>query len=465
MGLVFIAVCFAVYFASPKTHTLDIPVDERMKAEDFRFDFDNDLLKVASAVVSEGHLKVKVQAQKPGRDFLEVTDSHNQKVSVNEIRVNHAMTVVDENTGNFTGDLLVSGLSALYFLAVSVLVLRFFFSCRGSALYSYSAILAAGVGIFTGFTGLLLLYNFLKRLTDPTHFSMRSTYSNISQAGINFAVYTAPFVLIFAVLLIISNAELLRHERFRFRNILGILLGLIMIGGEVLAYRMTWQFTGSERAFRIHNTIVSVYGTAFTYFECILFAAVLCGFLAARHQPPFDRDYIIILGCGFRKDGSLPPLLRGRVDRAVRFRREQMEAGGKQALLIPSGGQGKNETMAESEAMYRYLINVGIPQEDILQENQSKNTYQNMEFSKKIINDPEAKVAFATTNYHVFRSGIWASLAGLEAEGIGSSTKWWFWPNAFIRECVGLFVNRIRQEINMLLLLVLLFGVISYLMT
>ena len=87
-----------------------------------------------------------------------------------------------------------------------------------------------------------------------------------------------------------------------------------------------------------------------------------------------------------------------------------------------------------------------------------------MDFSKKIINDPQAKVAFATTNYHVFRSGVWASLAGLEAEGIGSGTKWWFWPNAFIRECVGLFQNRIRQEINMLLLLILFFGVISYLL-
>ena len=113
--------------------------------------------------------------------------------------------------------------------------------------------------------------------------------------------------------------------------------------------------------------------------------------------------------------------------------------------------------------MRRYIAAQDIPPESILPENQSANTYQNMEFSKKLIEEHGAgsKVVFSTTNYHVFRSGVWASLAGLEAEGIGSHTKWWFWPNAFVRECVGLLVNRWKQELLFLIILIVLFGALS----
>ncbi len=61
----------------------------------------------------------------------------------------------------------------------------------------------------------------------------------------------------------------------------------------------------------------------------------------------------------------------------------------------------------------------------------------------------------------MFRSGVWAALAGLNAEGIGSQTKWWFWPNAFMRETVGLLQNRWKQEILLLVILILFFGALS----
>ena len=89
-----------------------------------------------------------------------------------------------------------------------------------------------------------------------------------------------------------------------------------------------------------------------------------------------------------------------------------------------------------------------------------------MRFSKKIIDDRgdgESKVIFSTTNYHVFRSGMWAGLAGLEAEGIGSKTKWWFWPNAFMRECIGLLYKYIVPEIIWMIILTVFFGILAYL--
>ena len=170
-----------------------------------------------------------------------------------------------------------------------------------------------------------------------------------------------------------------------------------------------------------------------------------------------------MLGCRFRKDGSLPPLLRGRVDRAIELWRQQRTQTGREAVLIPSGGQDPDETMPEAEAMRRYLVEQGVPSQAICVEDQSRNTYQNMAFSKALIDKekPGASVAYVTTNYHVFRSGVWASLAGLPAEGVGSRTKWWFWPNAFMRECVGLLKNRLWQELLLLVIMILFFGVLS----
>ena len=46
-------------------------------------------------------------------------------------------------------------------------------------------------------------------------------------------------------------------------------------------------------------------------------------------------------------------------------------------------------------------------------------------------------MSFSTTNYHVFRSGILARQQGIDAEGIGSPTKSYFWINAFVREFIA----------------------------
>lgn len=186
---------------------------------------------------------------------------------------------------------------------------------------------------------------------------------------------------------------------------------------------------------------------------------------------------------------TLPAVLAFSLLMIISNRREQIKACGKEAVLIPSGGQGGSEPMPEAEAMGRYLRECGIPERAILQEDQSRNTYQNMAFSKKLIEEREGgvrcseecgaggaadssaggtvgcaddkNVIFVTTNYHVFRSGVWAGLAGLRAEGLGSKTKWWFWPNAFVRECVGLLANRIVPEAVCLVILIAVFGGIA----
>ena len=383
-------------------------------------------------------------------------------------RISPRGTVYDVNTGGFTGDTGVLAALTLFFLGVAVLMFLHFRNARGPALYSYAAIYTAGFSLFAGITGLDLLILLVRRLTNPAAHTMYSVYQAVSGAGSSFLFLTSPLILAFAIQMIVSNVALLRHERPRLANVLGILSAVLMLSGAVLGIRLSSRpFSGSEEELRVVNTITNVYCTAYVYFECMLAGSIIGGIRAAKHRPAFDRDYIVILGCRFRKDGTLTPLLKGRCDAAVQFRKDQLAATGKEAVLVPSGGQGPDETMPESHAMANYLLSCGVPEEAIRREDASRSTYENMSFSRRIIDAERenAAVAYATTNYHVFRSGVWARLAGLPAEGIGSRTKWWFWPNAFMRECVGLLKNRLLQEIILLAVMVLFFGALSMLLS
>ena len=172
------------------------------------------------------------------------------------------------------------------------------------------------------------------------------------------------------------------------------------------------------------------------YLDLFLSGTLLMALLASRHTPDYDKDFVIIPGCSISKKGGLLPLLKARTNRAILFAWDQERASGKPARYIPTGGQGPDEIISEGSAMELYLLSHGAEQYEILPEKESVNTYENMLFSKRIVDEtcPGAKVCFVTTNYHVLRSGILARQVGLDAEGLASVTKWYFWPNGLARE-------------------------------
>ena len=416
------------------------------------------------ARIYPGYVAVQVHPDQPGEAEIDLTDESGEIVRSVYLMISPLGSVYDLQTFGFSGDTAVLIAFTLFWLAVSLVMLWHFFRMKGPAFYSYTTIFYAGFSIFTLVTGLVMLVVTVRHVIHPERFTMMDGYSAINSASVHFIMLTTPALLVFSAAMMISNIALLRHERVRFRNFLGILIGIILIAGSAVGWLLfTGDFSGSETEVRVRNTLNNTYATFFAYFECMLAGSVICGVKAARHQPSMDRDFIVILGCWFRRDGSLPPLLRGRVDRAVSFWRRQKESTGKEAVFIPSGGQGKDEPVPEAFAMRNYLISQGIPDALIRPEAESVNTYQNMLFSGRIIQEinPDGQTVFATTNYHVFRSGVWAAQAGLKAEGIGGKTKWWFWPNAFMRECIGLMQNRWKQEVLLLVLLLLYFGILS----
>ena len=113
--------------------------------------------------------------------------------------------------------------------------------------------------------------------------------------------------------------------------------------------------------------------------------------------------------------------------------------------------------------MHDYLISQGVPESEMLLEDRSTDTAENMRFSKELIfaRDPEARIAFSTTNYHVFRAGLKARRVKMRALGMGSRSKWYFWPNAAVREFAGLLTEHRGKQALILAGLLLAYAALT----
>ena len=339
-------------------------------------------------------------------------------------------------------------LLSAYFLAVTALLIRAFFLQMRYNLYSYNTIIYFGFGLFTLFIALmyLLLYFGLQGVPEET--VGYNLISSLLSSAKTYALLTSPFLLIFSIALTVSNLSLIRHEGFRPVNVLGIVLAVLLVGGEVLIFWWDYYVSGSQTEVMVHDLLTNLLAAIYLYFECMMVGTMVADAIAARYEPEKDKDYIIVLGCAIRKDGTPTPLLQGRLDRALAFAREQEKTTGKAPVFVLSGGQGSDEVISEAACMARYLSEQGVGEERMILEDRSTDTEENMGNSKALIfaRDPGAKVAFSTTNYHVFRSGLKARRVKMRALGMGAKTKWYFWPNAAVREFVGLLTqHRVKQ--------------------
>ena len=353
---------------------------------------------------------------------------------------------------------------AVYLLAVIVLLIRAFFLQLRYNPYSYNTIIYMGFSLFLIVALLMQIYLTRQMIRYPVEYGSSAILGILLGSAKNYMILTFPFLFFFSAALCVSNVSLIRHEGFRGVNVLGIILSFLLIGGVVFIFFFDYAVSGSQREVMIHDLIANLFASVYLYFECMLLGVMVADAIAVRYEPEPDKDFIIILGCGIRKDGTPSPLLRGRIDRALAFAEKQKTLTGKDPVFITSGGQGPDEPISESEAMKRYLLEQGIPEERILEEDRSTDTMENMAFSKRIIlqrvrpgkeaprgywpslDDPETKIAFSTTNYHVFRSGLCARREKMRAVGMGAKTKWYFWPNAAVREFVGLLTaHKLKQ--------------------
>lgn len=430
----------------------------------------NDALEIVSSEPEDGFFHIRLRGKRPGTYNTLITTyrsrNENSKESV-------GLPVTVTKSGNlYTGEYTFSKDEFLYlafgmiYLFIAVVLLYWHRKTRKAVHFSYKSILDLGIALYFLLQALVLIPFTLYGFQHPDN--PGRTYVLVNGYTLTvIAILSAIPLLIFALMMTISNIGLLLKEGKSWKNILGILLSgvflLGIIGLTILTYftlSVNLTFDPKDSAVVIIRGIIA---SLIVYFECNLFSTLLHCQLAGRHKPKYDKDFIIILGCGIKEDGTLYPLLKGRADRAIEFAQDQVEATGRKPFFVPSGGQGPDECMPEGEAIKNYLLFRGIPEELILPETESVNTLQNMKFSKRIIDakNPDGNVLFSTTNYHVFRSGILAGDVGMNADGMGARTKWYFWPNALIREFIGMLVRHWKLHLVVITTLVLqavLFG-------
>ena len=159
---------------------------------------------------------------------------------------------------------------------------------------------------------------------------------------------------------------------------------------------------------------------------------------ASFGSPKESVDYIVVLGAKVRETGpsaSLWDRIRGAHDYL---------AAHPDVIAIVSGGQGEDEPMTEAQAMYDGLVGMGIDPNRIWLEDKATNTWENIRFSLDLIKEktgqsPET-LGVVSSEYHLFRAGLFAKENGVGFVGIPARTSR---PsqmiNHFMREVAGVW--------------------------
>lgn len=426
----------------------------------------NEIVKIISQKNNDGVLEITLKSVNPGKANIIVNDSSNYYYD--SIYV-HKFGVITINNffGKSSCDYIIPILNIILISILIYMLIKKYQKSITDNMYQYKNILYLGIIIFLSINLINQFWLFYNN-----NGLIEIINSIISSVNL-FSIILLPIAFITASFVTISNIILLKREGFSIKNMLGIILGLffciLTLVPEILN-----NFLQSATFVDVHNLNgigyciqlfieTSIY-TVVSYLECILLGTIILAIKAARNIPKFDKDYIIILGCQIKKDGTLTNLLKSRADRAIEFRNMQKENTGKDLQFIASGGKGNDEIISEGEAIKNYLIKEGIKEKNIIVENKSKNTLENIKFSNDIISSKKnnIKVAFSTTNYHTFRAGTIATSLGLKTEGIGAKTKSYFWINAFIREYIAvLYAEKKKHIIILLSLLIVTILIIS----
>lgn len=327
-------------------------------------------------------------------------------------------------------------------------------------IFSYAILLAPAV-----IPGVLFVYSFIK---EPRQFrNALFLFATLAWSSIllvlrlnNFIlglilvtlVLLTPFLTI--GFLLINTIVVVRNNGFSLTSMLPFLMAGFLV--LLIASPTIVNYFDPD----VRHIIVFVLGLftleglwfSFT-FMALLFYSWVYRLLPRRRQ----YDYIIIHGAGL--DGPRPtPLLAGRIDKALELWKKQHQHG----KFVVSGGQGADEIVSEAQAMRDYLLEKGVPAAAILMEDKSTTTWENLRYSLAVIRadrtsaaaddapaggsvtsndapaDSEFTTAVVTSDFHVFRCAEYAHNLGIKADGIGSHTKGWYWPTAFIREFIAI---------------------------
>ncbi|MGV9362191.1 YdcF family protein [Amycolatopsis sp. NPDC003731] len=246
--------------------------------------------------------------------------------------------------------------------------------------------------------------------------------------------------LVLPTALIANGVRMWQREGRSAGNLLSLGLGAGLVTLEALAFAPLGRWG---------SALVAVAAVLAGYFGFLFLSLLVYSVVYSRIGRRGGFDAIIVLGCGL--DGErVPPLLAGRLDRAIRLHAREATP----PLLVVSGGRGPGETVTEAEAMEAYLRDRGVPDDRIRREDQARTTEENLRFSAELLPADARRVVAVTSNYHVFRTAVECRRLGLPFHATGSPTARYFLPSALLREFAALILHYRRTTIAACVLII-----------
>ncbi|RII34550.1 YdcF family protein [Clostridium chromiireducens] len=176
------------------------------------------------------------------------------------------------------------------------------------------------------------------------------------------------------------------------------------------------------------------------YIGLIFFLGIEAAIITYPKNDDRKSDYIIVLGAGLANKTTPSTILKGRLDAALDYLKDNNSA-----IIVLSGGRGSDENIPESHAMSKYLQEKGVDKSKIIIEDKSRDTNENFKYSKEKIegyskkNMDQINVKIITTDFHALRSSILAKKNGfVYYSNYSSSTVWYLIPVTYTREAFAI---------------------------
>ncbi len=135
-------------------------------------------------------------------------------------------------------------------------------------------------------------------------------------------------------------------------------------------------------------------------------------------DPSQHADAAVVLGAA-AWDKNPSPVFRERINHAI-----TLYQSGKVEKLIFTGGTPKPGYMTEAEVGRRYALKQGVPSSDILFENTSRDTYQNLANIRPLLHDNNLDTIIIISDpFHLARAQAIADSLGLHATTSATPTS------------------------------------------
>ena len=146
----------------------------------------------------------------------------------------------------------------------------------------------------------------------------------------------------------------------------------------------------------------------------LAFAVLLGVVLSGAHSSVSgDPQVMIVLGCQVKPWGP-SVLLQDRLDTALAYLQDHPDM-----TVVACGGQGADEPESEARAIADYLTENGVSKRNILLDEDSHNTHQNLENAAKLLSeenmDPaQTQVVVVSNGFHLTRARMLAQRCGFD---------------------------------------------------